>query len=46
VNPERAYTGVSFKFIPARVEVTADTGKHDGAQLFGFERIEFQACSR
>jgi hypothetical protein len=29
--------------IAARVEVTADTVKRDGAQLFGFERIELQA---
>jgi hypothetical protein len=31
------------RFIPARVEVAADTRKRDGAQLFGFERVELQA---
>jgi hypothetical protein len=29
--------------VPARVEVTSDTAKRDGAQLLGLERIELQA---
>ena len=33
-----------FTLIPARVEVTTDTGKRDGAQLFGFE--QHRASSR